>query len=469
MKELLFKTIFLTTLCILCLPACVASSPIPVPTNLASAATPPAVSTIAVTDQAIATQAMLPATNVLTHTPILASPPPTLSPTPPGVSAPSGLVYTSDHALWMVATDGHPAQIGAMPETSGVPRIHFSPDHAMVLYDDWKECWVADLAGGQATRITESATAYVSCQWALDGKSVYYTDSADLWAVNVRAVEERRNLTQTSDRVEDRLLPLWSARPELLFFYSWPVEVTPDGVGWTGALTSMNAEKTEYHVMVETLSADTPAYSPDGKTFAYTDGSHVWLYNLEMEPQRVDLERYGLEIENPRVTSPSWAPDGTQIAGWITGKRDGSAFSGLLLFNVSNQSAQIVHPVYLPMYWDSHPPAPEWSPDSQWLIYWGEDENGERLGIWAINRDGIQTYALASTDASESTCETPWDPGQRRWSPDGQQLIFTGCAPISEPGSISRGIRLTEPGQWEISRIDLPPDAQIVDWINAVP
>ncbi|MBN2007505.1 MAG: PD40 domain-containing protein [Anaerolineae bacterium] len=385
------------------------------------------------------------------------------------VTAPSGLIYTSDHALWMTGADGQPAQMGTIPEVSSSFRTWLSPDHTMILYDDWKQCWVVDLADKHTTRITEAPLSYVSCQWSLDSQKIYYTDGMDVWAISVHDVAVKQNLTQTPERFEERLLPLQSGRPDVLFFYSRPLDETPDGVGWTGALTAVNTDGTQYRIITDTLSADLPALSPDGQTLAYIAGYTLYLYRWNAEIQQVDLQIYNSEAREVQFTSPAWSPDGAQIAGWAEGNLEDEPFYGIMVLDHQTNTSRILDPLYHPIFWDSHPPAPEWSPDGQWLIYWGQDENAGYLGFHVVSADGQQMHTLAFESDDEKRCANPWAVGKWAWSPDGQWLAFTRCEGREGTEYIKHGIFLTEIGQWNVFQIDLPKDAEPVGWIETMP
>ncbi len=395
---------------------------------------------------------------------------PFATPTP---SPLSGLLYTTaDHALWLVDARGEPRQLAARPEGLRSPAVSLAPDRTLALYNDSQFCRVVDVDTGtveQIVELSEASDLLLTCRWSLEGQEIYYTDGMDLWAVAQQGAGTRRNLTKTPDRFEERLLLPHQVNSGWLLFYSWSAEEMPDGVGWRGALTTVRSDGTEYRIVAEAPGSDVPVFSPDGQTLAYVEWDDLWFYRPDGEARRIDFSAYGLGSGKVRFTSPAWSPDGTQIAGWAKGRRNGEAFYGLLLLDLETQTSRILAPLHHPRYWDSHPPAPEWSPDGRWLVYWGQDEAGEQLGVWAIAADGWMVHSLAAEDDSETICPAPWDPGKRFWSPDGKWLAFSRCERRTDAENLNRGIWIAEVGQWEPVRTDLPSDARAAGWVTFAP
>ncbi len=385
----------------------------------------------------------------------------------PTMTPPSGLVYTSaDGTLWQVGADGESQRIAAAPAVAYPPVVRLSPDHRLVLYDDSLSCWVIDISSGEVEKVAGAPHSHVSCQWSLDDQKIYYADGMDVWVVGARDRSAKRNLTGTPERFEERLLPLWPGRPDTLLFYSWPLDETPDGVGWTGALTTVHADGTQYQIVADTLSVDLPALSPDGQILAYIAGHTLWLYQWSEGIQQVDLPAYNPEAREVQFTSPTWSPDGAQIAGWAGGSREGRSFYGIMALDLQTNTSRILEPLYHPTFWDGHPPAPEWSPDGQWLIYWGQDEAAGHLGFHVVSADGQQMHTLAFESDDEKSCANPWAVGKWAWSPDGRWLAFTRCEGREGTEYIKHGIFLTEVGQWNVFQTGLPQDAEPVGWIN---
>lgn len=389
-------------------------------------------------------------------------------------TAPSGIVYTSvDHELWLVDEDGKSILVARAPQIITSPRVNLSPDQTFVLYDDSDHCWITDLNAGDAGNITEiiSSETPLVCQLALDNKAIYYSNGTDIWETSIHSPETTRNLTKTSERYENKLLPIWSAHPDRLFFYSRAVDETQDDLGAIGALTTIHIDGTKYKIIEETIAVDLPAFSPNGLNLAYIKNHELWFYQLDIGSQKIDFAEYGLGEWEIWFTSPAWSPNGIQLAGWAEGKQKTTddSFYGILLLDTQEKSVRIFAPLYHPVFWDGHPPAPEWSPDGRWLIYWGEDEYHQHLGINVIDIQGGEVYSLAAENDTEESCANTWGPGDRVWSPDFQWLAFSRCEKIAQTAYVKQGIWLAQVGKWEAAPIDLPQEVELVGWISIVP
>jgi len=388
---------------------------------------------------------------------------PTTMPSP-AVPAPPGLIHAFDGMLWLAKANGESAPIAKQANYA----TRLSPDHQMVLYVDQTHCWIIDLTSGQEKEIAASPDSHVccycdlSCQWSIDSQSVYYSDGIDVWAVNVHTAE-KRNLTNTPDRCEKGLISLWPARSDVLVFRSWPTSEIADDFGHRGAITSIKTDGSEYSV-IEPLFSESPALSPDGQILAYDSQAGMRLYQWGSISRTIDLKEYGLKNWEVHFASPpAWSPDGTQIACWADGNNKEVEFYGIVLLNLATKASRILQPLTHPIYWDSHPPAPEWSPDGKWLAFWGMDQDHGRLGFWIVSANQEDKFVLAGNGDDIEHCADPTKSGGRAWSPDGQWLAFNRCELDS-----GQGVWLAQVGNWKPLLVKLPSNARVVDWINVV-
>jgi Tol biopolymer transport system component len=229
-------------------------------------------------------------------------------------------------------------------------------------------------------------------------------------------------------------------------------------------MTSIKTDGSEYFV-IERLFLDSPALSPDGQILAYTSEEEMRLYQWGSISYTIDLKEYGLTNWEVHFTSPpAWSPDGTQIACWARSNNKEGEFHGIVLLNLVTKASRVLQPLTHPIYWDSHPPAPEWSPDGQWLVFWGMDEDYYgRLGFWIVSANQGGMFVLAGNGDDIKHCADPSESGGRAWSPDGQWLAFNRCE--SDSG---QGVWLAQVGHWKPLLVKLPSNARVVDWINAV-
>jgi len=362
-----------------------------------------------------------PVSTVPTSTPTLISSPtsPSVTIIPPPVTvsappapAPPGLVYRIDCDTWIIQSNGQPT------------------------------LWVS----------TDRCIYYSRCNQDNSNSEIWVKDSQ---------TGEEYNLTNTPDR-DETLIGFWSARPDVVIFYSSPIDVD-GGAGWRGYLTSIRTDGTQYSVLVDTPLLGAPALSSDGQTIAYVactnDCYELWLYEWGSGSRAIDWGQYGLAGWEVHVYSVSWSPDGRKIACWAWGRNEESQFEGIIVLDLEAEVSQILQPLRYPVYFDSYPPAPDWSPNEQWLSFFGVDESREEYGVWVVSVDGLETHILA-----KFTSDHTWDLGGRAWSPDGQWLALTRHREDS-----TTGVWLAEAGQWELFRIDLPATARVVDWVDVEP
>jgi TolB protein len=152
-----------------------------------------------------------------------------------------------------------------------------------------------------------------------------------------------------------------------------------------------------------------PAWAPDGKHMAFvhdmlsgTDGQ------LEIHRMNADggaAKRLVTPAKRPAQDEhPSWSPDGSAIA--FTSTRDGNQEIYLCDPEGNNLRRITSHPAI-----DSHP---TWSPDAQQIAF--ASSRFGNLEICLMNRDGSGIRRLTDHPAMD------YNP---KWSPDGKWIAFT--------------------------------------------
>jgi Tol biopolymer transport system component len=158
-----------------------------------------------------------------------------------------------------------------------------------------------------------------------------------------------------------------------------------------------------------------PAWSPDGKQIAYSDGADV--YRVDAVPSAIPVNLTA--DTSVTITEPDWSPDGTRIA--FTALPSGGDFDvytmnatdGANKFNVTHNPA-----------YDS---SPSWSPDGTKLAFMSrrDDAAGD---IYTTLADGSGTPFRVEARANIPDTAPSW-------SPDGTKLAFSSAVPTTgDPG-----------------------------------
>jgi dipeptidyl aminopeptidase/acylaminoacyl peptidase len=227
-----------------------------------------------------------------------------------------------------------------------------------------------------------------------NGKIAFHTmrpssGFADIYSIN----PDGTGLSKLTDLQGDEFGPAWSAAGTRILF-------SAETFGQNG-IWVMSADGSGLSQLVVGEGPSSPTWSPDGGQIAYqccgAVPPKIWLANSDGTNQRTFKPCCNSDWE----LRPDWSPDGSKLA--MVREPQGGEFN--LDIWVADFSGGIVRLTTDPQD-DDHP---SWSPDGSKIAF---DRAGD---IWAMNADGSDQVNLTPGSIGG---ESP------AWSPDGTKIAF---------------------------------------------
>jgi dipeptidyl aminopeptidase/acylaminoacyl peptidase len=197
--------------------------------------------------------------------------------------------------------------------------------------------------------------------------------------------------------------PAWSPDGKSIAFVDNGVQPGAGPLG--GHLYVMDASGANVHQLVDgttgnrPLYAFSPTWSPDGKQIAFTYGSGI---------SAVNRDGTGLRLVMNRGAAPDWSPGGKKIA-FSLGDAEVDVPNKIYVVNPDGSNRTLVAGGKDECYLGS----PAWSPNGQRLAF---GISGDCVfGLGMITRYGGATHLLARGQAG----------GDLDWSPGGRRIAYT--------------------------------------------
>ena len=214
----------------------------------------------------------------------------------------------------------------------------------------------------------------------------------------------------------------------------------------------INLDGTSQRTLDDEHNAGVYSTSPDGQAIAYGAGETAFLYRWDSGVEVFNPREYGMDSPKGQViTSPSWSPAGDEVAWFVSGFFDGQDSQGFGIFNLFEQTFQLVHP-FQSLGMDITPPAAVWSQDGEWLAISVIDQDPARSGVWLVNMLNPEQEIFMGTGSSNPVFGT--------WRADRKFLTYFK---FDQEQGESRTWRY-DLISGEHQLVPLPSEAQVIAW-----
>ena len=171
-----------------------------------------------------------------------------------------------------------------------------------------------------------------------------------------------------------------------------------------------------------------------------------WFHRSRPTPSEASLAAVPLTSYSGVEESPSFSPDGSQVAfSWNGDKQDNYDIYAKLI-GTENRLHLTTHP--------ARDYSPAWSPDGRWIAF-RRDLPGLKVAVLLIPPIGGPERLLTETYSTEPTVFGPF----LAWSPDSHSLVIVDCDGPNKPA----GLLLFSVETNEKRRLTSPPGNSIAD------
>jgi len=270
------------------------------------------------------------------------------------------------------------------PPPNALPDRQSTTSERILITRGWpRKVFTIEPDGSSAIQLTTGSSTELDAAWAPDGKRVLFSsdaETADNFAVYIMNADGTGVTRLTSPSPSQYDLQAMALGKGIVFSRS-------EGV--TSSLWMIDADGANLTRLTTGPSDNAPAPSPSGKLVAFMRNFDIYVVDVETRAVTNLTASAAPEI------SPSWSPNGKQIAyaRYVEGSYD------IFVMNADGTQATRLTDVF------GNETNPRWSPDGKRIVFTANYTSDS--SVWLISADGTGRNAVANTPGVDNIA-TAW-------------------------------------------------------------